>query len=42
MEGLFREHHLAIFCVILGFLISGIPLVWNVLWHLKVPRQRNN
>ena len=35
MKALFRDHHVALFCVCLCSLILGLPLVWNVLWHLK-------
>ena len=36
MEDLFKEHNLALLCIILGSLVFGLPLAWNVLWHLKV------
>ena len=35
MEVLFRDHHVALFCVSLGSLILGLPLAWNALWHLQ-------
>ena len=35
MEVLLKEHHAALFSVILGSLMLGLPLVWNMLWHLK-------
>ena len=35
MEVLFRDHYFALFSVHLGSLILGLPLAWNVLWHLK-------
>ena len=38
MEVLLTHHpqaRVALFCFILGSLILGIPLAWNVLWHLK-------
>ena len=38
MEVLLTNHpqaRVALFCVLLGSLILGIPLAWNVLWHLK-------
>ena len=36
MEPLMRDYHVALFLVCLASLIVGIPLVWNMLWHLKV------
>ena len=36
MEALMRDYHVALFFVCLASLIAGIPLVWNMLWHLKV------
>ena len=36
MEELIRDHHVALFCVCLGSLILGLPLAWNILWHLRV------
>ena len=38
MEVLLTHHpqaRVALFCVILGSLILGVPLAWNVLWHLR-------
>ena len=35
MEDLFKDHHVALFCVNLGALILGLPLSLNVLRHLK-------
>ena len=35
LEALIEEHHVALVIVCLGSLILGVPLVWNVLWHLK-------
>ena len=35
MEVLFRDHHVALISVSLGSLILGLPLAWNMLWHLK-------
>ena len=35
MEAVIEEHHVALVIVCLGSLILGVPLVWNVLWHLK-------
>ena len=39
MEVLLTQHpqaRVALFWVILGSLILGVPLAWNVLWHLNV------
>ena len=36
MEDLFKDHNVALFCVILCSLMLGLPLAWNVLSHLKV------
>ena len=39
MEVLLTHHpqaRVALFWVILGSLILGVPLAWNVLWHLNV------
>ena len=36
MEVVFSHHNAALFIVILGSLILGVPLAWNILWHLKV------
>ena len=35
MEVIFSQHCSALFVVILGSLILGVPLAWNILWHLK-------
>ena len=35
-EELFRDHHVALFSASLASIILGLPLAWNVLWHLKV------
>ena len=35
MEDLFKEHNVALLCIILGSIVFGLPLAWNVLWHLK-------
>ena len=35
LEALIEEHHVALVIVCLGSLILGLPLVLNVLWHLK-------
>ena len=35
MEVVFSHHSTALFAVILGSLILGLPLAWNMLWHLK-------
>ena len=38
MEMLLTHHpqaRVALFCVILGSLILGVPMAWNVLWHLR-------
>ena len=35
-EELFRDHHVACFSASLASIILGLPLAWNVLWHLKV------
>ena len=35
MEVVFLHHSTALLCVILGSLILGLPLAWNILWHLK-------
>ena len=38
LEVLFTSHdqeHAALFGVILSSLILGLPLSWNMLWHLK-------
>ena len=35
LEALIEEHHVALVIVCLGSLILGVPLAWNVLWHLK-------
>ena len=35
MEDLFKEHNVALLCIILGSLVFGLPLAGNVLWHLK-------
>ena len=45
IEELLTHHHMAhvaLFCFILSSLILGIPLVWNVLWHLRVSVPRVN
>ena len=34
-EVLLRDHHVALFSVCFGSLVLGLPLAWNVLWHLK-------
>ena len=31
----FRDHQAYLIFVSFGSLILGIPLAWNVLWHLK-------
>ena len=36
IEVLFRDHHLALFSACIVSLILGLPLAWNVLWHLRV------
>ena len=36
MEVAFSRHSTALLGVILGSLILGLPLAWNILWHLKV------
>ena len=36
MEVAFSCHSTALLGVILGSLILGLPLAWNILWHLKV------
>ena len=38
LEVFFTDHnlaHAALFCVILVSLILGLPISWNLLWHLK-------
>ena len=35
LEALLEDHYGALFIVCLGSLIFGVPLAWNVLWHLK-------
>ena len=35
MEALIKHYHVTLFFVCLGSLILGVPLVWNILWHLK-------
>ena len=35
LEALIEEHNVALVIVCLGSLILGVPLAWNVLWHLK-------
>ena len=35
MEDLFKEHNVALLCIILSSLVFGLPLAWNVLWQLK-------
>ena len=35
MEALIEDYHVALFFVCLGSLILGVPLAWNMLWHLK-------
>ena len=35
MEVVFSHHCPALFGFILGSLILGLPLAWNILWHLK-------
>ena len=35
LETLLEDHHGALFIVCLSSLIFGVPLAWNVLWHLK-------
>ena len=35
LEALIEEHHVALVIVCLCSLILGVPLGWNVLWHLK-------
>ena len=43
LEALFTDHcflcHVALFFVLLGSLILGLPISWNILWHLKVSVQ---
>ena len=46
LEGLFTDHcflcHVALFFVLLGSLILGLPISWNILWHLKVSVQSSS
>ena len=35
-EVLLEDHNAALLIVGLSSLIFGLPLAWNVLWHLKV------
>ena len=35
MEVLIRDHRVVLISVSLGSLILGLPLAWNMLWHLK-------
>ena len=35
LEALIEEHSVALVIVCIGSLILGLPLVLNVLWHLK-------
>ena len=35
MEVLYEHHQATLLCVGMGSLVLGIPLAWNVLWHLK-------
>ena len=39
-EVLLRDHHVALFSVCFGSLVLGLPLAWNVLWHLKESKLR--
>ena len=32
--------HVALFSVCIGSLVLGLPLAWNVLWHLKESKLR--
>ena len=36
MEILLRDFQVVLFAICLGSLIMGLPLAWNLLWHLKV------
>ena len=36
MEILLRDFQVVLFATCLGSLILGLPLAWNLLWHLKV------
>ena len=34
-EALIKDYHVALSFICLGSLFLGIPLAWNMLWHLK-------
>ena len=36
MDILLRDFQVVLFAICLGSLILGLPLAWNMLWHLKV------
>ena len=41
MELLFRDHHAVLLVVCFVSLILGVPLAWNMLWHLQVRKNIN-
>ena len=38
MEFLFRDHYVVLIVICFGSLILGVPLSWNMLWHLQVSK----
>ena len=40
MEFLYRDHYVVLIVICFGSLILGVPLSWNMLWHLQVNRYR--
>ena len=39
MEILLRDHHVVLLVMCFGSLILGVPLAWNMLWHLRVRKK---
>ena len=35
VEDLLKDHQIAVFIMCLSCVVLGLPLAWNVLWHLK-------
>ena len=38
MEFLYRDHYVVLIVICFGSLILGVPLSWNMLWHLQVSK----
>ena len=38
MEFLYRDHYVVLFVICFGSLVFGVPLSWNMLWHLQVSK----